>query len=234
MRKKYLTIKRESSGGNHFFATNCFLFLFLTFFCFSSSLSFAQEKGKASYYSHSLHGRRMSDGTPYHRDSLICAHKRYPLGTKLKVTNLNNGKSVVVKVADRGPHARGRIIDLSYRAAKEIGMIASGVVMVKVEPFKGDIIFPLKPEEDNVLPELDFEIADNYEDYIPEWQKKEDNIVPLSQEQRHEIIKDNKKIDELKEEIQHSKPTKKKDNKKTAGEPAVSRSNPHKASQRHQ
>ena len=81
---------------------------------------------------------------------------------------------------------------------------------------------------------LNFEIADNYEDYIPEWQKKEENIVPLSQEQRHEIIKDNKKIDELKEEIQHSKPTKKKDNKKTAGEPAVSRSNPHKASQRHQ
>lgn len=61
----------------------------------------AQEKGVASYYANRLHGRRMSDGTRYHRDSLTCAHRRYPLGTMLKVTNIKNGKSVVVKVTDR-------------------------------------------------------------------------------------------------------------------------------------
>ena len=67
----------------------------------------AQERGKASYYSNSLQGRRMSSGLKYHRDSMFCAHKRYDLGQMLQVTNLSNGKSVVVKVADRGPHTRG-------------------------------------------------------------------------------------------------------------------------------
>ena len=97
-------------------------------------INIAQEKGKASYYSQRLHGARMSDGSKYHRDSMTCAHRRYPLGTMLKVTNLSNGKSVVVKVTDRGPHARGRIIDLSYAAAKEINMIAAGIATVRVEP----------------------------------------------------------------------------------------------------
>lgn len=88
----------------------------------------------ASYYSNRLHGRRMSDGTRYHRDSLICAHKKYELGTMLKVTNIKNGKSVVVRVADRC--SGHRIIDLSYAAAKEIGIIRAGVAMVRVENMK--------------------------------------------------------------------------------------------------
>ena len=91
----------------------------------------AQEKGMASYYSNRMHGRRMSDGTRYHKDSLTCAHKRYPLGTMLKVTNLKNNRSVIVKVTDRC--GSRRIIDLSYAAAKQLGMITAGVTMVKVE-----------------------------------------------------------------------------------------------------
>ena len=91
----------------------------------------------------------MSDGTKYHRDSMTCAHKRYPLGTLLKVTNLTNGKSVVVKVTDRGPHTRGRIVDLSYAAAKQINMIASGVVMVKVEVYKENAGVPYRNEEED-------------------------------------------------------------------------------------
>lgn len=71
----------------------------------------AQETGKATYYSHRLHGARMSDGTKYHRDSMTCAHKTYPLGTTLKVKNLMNDKEVYVKVTDRGPFGRSRIID---------------------------------------------------------------------------------------------------------------------------
>lgn len=252
MNRKYLTIAQKSSGngrkavadcsfcfhGLHwqrlplplFFRVASIVFFLLTLTCQPLC---AQEKGKASYYSHSLHGRKMSDGTPYHRDSMVCAHKRYPLGTMLKVTNLNNGKSVVVKVADRGPHAKGRIIDLSYRAAKEIGMVAAGIAMVKVEPVKGDIIIPYKPDNNNDLPELGFEVSNIYDNYTPEWLKKEDEPKPLPQEERREIMKDNHKVNKMKSEIHSPKTAPKGENKKTASEPAVSRSNPHKASQRH-
>lgn len=92
----------------------------------------AQTRGKASYYSSRLHGRRTSDGNRYHRDSLTCAHKTYPFGTYIRVRNLANDKEVIVKVTDRGPHVRGRIIDLSYAAAKEIGLIAQGVGSVEI------------------------------------------------------------------------------------------------------
>jgi rare lipoprotein A len=192
----------------------------------------AQEKGKASYYSQSLHGRRMSDGTKYHRDSMVCAHKRYPLGTILKVTNLNNDKSVIVRVADRGPHVRGRIIDLSYRAAKEIGMIASGIAMVRVEPYHGEVAIPFKPvDEAPEIPELDFEISRDGYDYVPQWQKPKEE-KPVSVEERREIIKDEKKLSEVKKEIAPPMPKETKEGRKktTTG---VSHSNPHKASQRH-
>ena len=80
------------------------------------------ERGKATYYSKSITGALTSSGERLHHDSLTCAHRTYPFGTMLKVTNLKNGKSVVVRVTDRGPFARGRIIDLSWRVAKEIGI----------------------------------------------------------------------------------------------------------------
>lgn len=75
----------------------------------------------------------MADGSLYHEDSLTCAHRRYPFGTLLRVTNLSNDKSVIVEVRDRGPFSRGRIIDLSYSAAKELDMINHGVIMVELE-----------------------------------------------------------------------------------------------------
>lgn len=91
------------------------------------------KRGKASYYHHRFHGRRMSSGTHYHRDSLFCAHRTLPFGTLLKVTNVKNGKWTVVKVADRGPFHRNRIIDLSYAAAKDIDMIRAGTATVEIE-----------------------------------------------------------------------------------------------------
>ncbi len=121
----------------------------------------------ASYYSNRLHGRRMSDGTRYHRDSLICAHKKYELGTMLKVTNIKNGKSVVVRVADRC--SGRRIIDLSYAAAEEIDIISSGVAMVKVEKYKMERGIPYKREIDDDLPELDFEITEKDSYFKPNW-----------------------------------------------------------------
>ena len=90
------------------------------------------QRGKATYYSKRATGARTSSGERLHHDSLTCAHRTYPFGTKLQVTNLQNGRSVVVRVTDRGPFARGRIIDLSWRAAKELGILTQGVAMVEV------------------------------------------------------------------------------------------------------
>jgi rare lipoprotein A len=175
----------------------------------------------------------MSDGSKYHRDSLVCAHLRYPMGTMLKVTNLNNDKSVVVRVADRGPHVKGRIIDLSYRAAKEIGMIASGIAMVRVEPYRGEVGVPFKPNDEAPdFSELDFEISRDGYDYVPEWQKpKEEKPVPV--EERRAIMKDEKRIAEMKNEIATPMPKETKEARKNPASNNVSTSTPHKASQRH-
>ena len=112
----------------------------------------------------------MSDGSRYHRDSLTCAHKRFALGSMLKVTNLKNGKSVVVKVTDRC--GGRRIIDLSYAAAKEIGIIASGVAMVRVEKVKANKGVPYKDDDEDDMPELDFEVTEGIKESSPQWPNK--------------------------------------------------------------
>lgn len=110
------------------------IFLLVTIFTLTINHEvLAQNHGKASYYGNSFHGRRTSDGSRYHKDSLTCAHRTLPFGTLLKVTNKKNGKEVIVKVNDRGPFVRGRVVDLSLAAAKEIGMVAMGVAPVEVE-----------------------------------------------------------------------------------------------------
>lgn len=125
-----------------------------------------KQHGKASFYSKRATGSRSASGQTIHHDSLTCAHKFYPFGTRLKVTNLSNEKSVIVKVIDRGPFGKGRIIDLSWAAAKEIGMIAQGVARVKVEMLENPI--PFKPE-DPKLPKLDFEYAETNKDFVGNW-----------------------------------------------------------------
>lgn len=90
-------------------------------------------RGWASYYSNDFHNRKTSSGELYDKDKLSAAHRDLPFGTKLKVTNLKNGKSVVVVVNDRGPFVANRIIDLSYRAAKEIDMLQDGIAEVEIE-----------------------------------------------------------------------------------------------------
>ena len=111
------------------------------------------QRGVASYYSKNWTGRRTANGERLHHDSLTCAHKTYPFGTLLKVTNPANGLSVIVKVTDRGPYARGRVVDLSVRAAKELGIISQGIAPVIVERYDSSII-PFKPAEID-LPEFD-------------------------------------------------------------------------------
>jgi len=115
------------------------------------------QSGKASFYSKSSTGRPTASGERLHHDSLTCAHKTYPFGTILKVTNPANGLSVLVRVTDRGPYVRGRIIDLSVRAASEIGILAQGIAPVVVERFSPAVV-PFKPDEIE-LP--DFEISTN-------------------------------------------------------------------------
>ncbi len=87
----------------------------------------------SSYYGKEFHGRKTASGEIYDMHALTAAHRSLPFGTMVKVTNLDNGKSVVVRINDRGPWARGRILDLSYAAAQRLGMIGPGTARVRVD-----------------------------------------------------------------------------------------------------
>lgn len=146
-----------------------FVITLLAFFCLTACWAQKKQHGKASYYSKRATGARTASGQRLHHDSLTCAHRYYPFGTHLKVTNLRNNKSVIVKVIDRGPFGRGRIIDLSWAAAKEIDMIAQGVASVKVEIVEKPV--PFRPEEEK-LPQIDFEVAESDYTLEPHWNSK--------------------------------------------------------------
>lgn len=92
------------------------------------------ETGKASYYADQHHGKRTASGERFDQHALTAAHRTLPFGSRVKVTNLNNKRSVVLRINDRGPYSRGRIIDVSHRAAKALDMLRAGVVPVRIEP----------------------------------------------------------------------------------------------------
>ncbi len=109
------------------------LSLFL-FFALATNINAQEEQyGQASYYSDAYHGKKTASGAKYDKTKMTCAHNDYPFGSTIKVTHLENKKSVVVKVIDRGPYIKGRIVDLSRAAASKIGLINDGVAQVKVE-----------------------------------------------------------------------------------------------------
>lgn len=91
------------------------------------------SRGMASWYGPGFNGRRSANGERYNQNGLTAAHRSLPFGTKVKVTNVRTGRSVVVRITDRGPHVRGRIIDLSAAAARIVGVMQSGVAPVQVE-----------------------------------------------------------------------------------------------------
>ncbi len=91
------------------------------------------EEGIASYYAKRLHGNATASGETFDNNAMTAAHKTLPFGTYVKVTNVKNNKSVIVKVNDRGPFAKQRIVDLSFGAAERIDMVAAGIVPVKLE-----------------------------------------------------------------------------------------------------
>ena len=115
------------------------------------SLSFtfvvrAQEKGKASYYANKFEGKSTASGQIYQHHLKTAAHPTLPFGTFVKVTNIRNNKTVVVIINDRGPFAKGRIIDLSKSAAREIGGIQQGIFEVEIEVFPD--IAPFRENEE--------------------------------------------------------------------------------------
>lgn len=95
-----------------------------------------QQSGKASWYGGRHHGGPTASGERFNKNAMTAAHRRYKFGTRVKVTNKKNGRSVVVRINDRGPYTKGRIIDLSEAAAKKLDMIDAGVVPVTVEVVK--------------------------------------------------------------------------------------------------
>ena len=138
------------------------------------------QRGQASFYAHKLSGRMTASGEPLHQDSLTCAHRYYPFGTKLCVYNPANGRSVIVRVTDRGPFVRGRIIDLSWRAAKELGILSQGVAMVIVQKASSFIV-PFLPTDEIELPEIDLETNDGSPAMKPIWKEMRENKLKAEQ-----------------------------------------------------
>jgi len=90
------------------------------------------ETGMASWYGPGFHGKRTASGERFNQNSLTAAHKLLPFGTKVRVTNLSNGRETVVRINDRGPFSASRIIDVSKKAARDLGMISSGTARVHI------------------------------------------------------------------------------------------------------
>lgn len=132
MKNEIMTYRR-SAGMRRFLISTFTLLITHCSFLICNAEAQNVQRGKASYYSKRWTGRRTSNGERLHHDSMTCAHRTYPFGTLLRVTNLKNGLQVVVRVTDRGPFGRGRIVDLSWGAAKKLDMLKAGVVPCTVE-----------------------------------------------------------------------------------------------------
>ncbi|WP_263365745.1 septal ring lytic transglycosylase RlpA family protein [Edaphobacter bradus] len=114
------------------------------------------QVGLASWYGRHFQGKPTANGEPYDMNGLTCAHRSLPLGSWIRVTNLRNRKSIFVRVNDRGPVPEERIVDLSYGAARAVGLAGSGIGRVKVEP--------LRPEDKEMAREF---VAQLHLPYIP-------------------------------------------------------------------
>jgi rare lipoprotein A len=101
--------------------------------------------GVASYYGKQFHGRKTANGEKYNMNALTAAHRTLPFGTQVKVTNLANERSVVVRVNDRGPFIRGRIMDVSLEAARRLQMVGAGTARVRLEPATPQLVIGADP-----------------------------------------------------------------------------------------
>jgi len=111
-----------------------FLWIYTFFACDTTKPEFNfTQQGEASYYANHFQGRSTASGEPFHTDSLTAAHRYLPMGTIVVVTNLNNGKSATVRINDRGPFVKGRIVDVSPRVADSLGFRQAGIARVEIK-----------------------------------------------------------------------------------------------------
>jgi rare lipoprotein A len=129
------------------------IFLNFIFFSVKSQKKEAyREKGKASFYSNAFEGKRTASGEIFHQNRFTAAHKSLPFGTWVKVVNLRNKRSVIVLINDRGPFVKGRIIDLSKSAAREIGNLNDGIFHVEIyECSKDTSMIPVQKLKSNLV-----------------------------------------------------------------------------------
>ncbi|MFM6927864.1 MAG: septal ring lytic transglycosylase RlpA family protein [Bdellovibrio sp.] len=119
-----------------FFANGLTVLLVFTFSLLSCAHTLHEGStltGRASWYGHDHDGQKTANGETFDMQEMTAAHRTLPMNSKVKVTSLSNGKSVIVRINDRGPFSKGRIIDVSQAAAKELGMIKKGTDKVKIE-----------------------------------------------------------------------------------------------------
>jgi peptidoglycan lytic transglycosylase len=130
------------------------------------------EKGTASWYGTKFHGRRTSSGEPYDMYAMTAAHKTLPLPSYVEVTNLDNGKKIIVKVNDRGPFHEDRLIDLSYSAATKLDIVAKGTGSVAIRAISPDELITTDvaqaPIEETTTPVIADEVQVNLENTTPE------------------------------------------------------------------
>lgn len=176
---------------------NCIYLIFLFFLTLPATAQ-QQLTGRASFYSNKLNGRKTASGEYYLADSMTCAHKKLPFGTRLRVYNPRNGKEVVVRVTDRGPYRNGFILDLSYAAAKELDIIRSGHAMVEVTVLPHNLP-PLKPDQTE-LPHMETAYTPMVDMRNHKWQKdsttvKQDSIIlsEKAHQQPQKITKEHSK-----------------------------------------
>ncbi len=164
-----------------------------------SSLVLFAETGYASWYGEKYQGKPTASGEPFNMYAYTAANRTFPLGTIVKVTNLKNNKSVNVRINDRGPTKKSRIIDLSYQAAKDIGLLHDGVVPVKVDSIsestqKSDNPYLTDKKSDQEYMKkyaskvLKTEDSLDYKEYIP-------STIPLRQVDSYSSNKPNSKLD---------------------------------------
>lgn len=116
-----------------------FAFLLVFFGGCVSSRAMVFETGTASWYGPNFHGKKTANGETYNQNDLTAAHKTLPFNTVVRVHNLDNGKSVTVRINDRGPYADNRVIDLSFAAAQRIEMVNAGLARVRIEVLRSDV-----------------------------------------------------------------------------------------------
>ncbi len=150
--------------------------------------------GVASWYNNSFHGSKTSSGERYNKNDFTAAHRALPYGTIVKVINIKNGRSVYVRINDRGPHKANRKIDMSYAAAKKIGMINDGIARVRLEVIDDEFAYKLY-EQQGKLRQIENAKIYDIDNIKMHYNSQETLIKQLCQTDKHKIANlDVKKI----------------------------------------